>query len=149
MTEVTLAGLDDAASPSYGEFWRGLGRGDYDAGEYRRMAKGDREVWLQATYNPVFGSDGAPTRVLKVASEITLQKRISCALQVRLEQMSEIVQTIGDLANQTKLLALNAAIAAAHAGAAGHDFAVVAAEVKKLAGDTRAATERVAAMMSA
>ena len=67
--------------------------------------------------------------------------------QVRLDQMGEIVAAIGRIANQTNLLALNATIEAARAGQAGRGFAVVAAEVKKLAGDTREATERAIAML--
>ena len=56
--------------------------------------------------------------------------------------------SIGLIANQTNLLALNASIEAARAGEAGKGFAVVAAEVKKLAGDTRSATDRARAMVT-
>ncbi len=45
-------------SAAYREFWARLGRGEVDAGEYRRIGKGGREVWLQATYNPIFDAKG-------------------------------------------------------------------------------------------
>src|SRR5215475_7277625 len=42
------------ASDEYRRFWEKLGRGEYDAGQYKRVAKGGREIWIQASYNPIF-----------------------------------------------------------------------------------------------
>lgn len=70
-------------------------------------------------------------------------------LKSTVDGLVDIVDTISGIANQTNLLALNATIEAARAGEAGRGFAVVAAEVKKLAGDTRAATDRARAMVVA
>lgn len=137
-----------AASPEYAVFWQKLARGDFDAGEYSRVAKDGREVWLQATYNPVWNKDGSTQRVLKIASNTTPSKRLQEELEQTVARLSDVVETIGDIAVQTNLLALNATIEAARAGDAGRGFAVVAAEVKKLAGDTRIATQRAAAMVA-
>ncbi len=63
-----------ADSSQYRAFWEKLGRGEYDAGEYKRLAKGGREVWLQASYNPIFDASGRPTKVVKYATDITEQK---------------------------------------------------------------------------
>ncbi|KRB62651.1 chemotaxis protein [Rhizobium sp. Root708] len=59
-----------AATHEYREFWARLGRGEYDAGAYKRLAKGGREIWIQASYNPVF-KHGKPYKVVKFAADIT------------------------------------------------------------------------------
>ncbi len=60
-------------TPEYRAFWDKLSSGQFDAGRYRRIAKGGREIWIQASYNPVFGADGRPVRVVKLASDITAE----------------------------------------------------------------------------
>jgi len=61
-------------SIAYREFWASFNRGEHQAGEYRRIAKGGREVWIQASYNPVLGHDGKPAGVIKFATDITARK---------------------------------------------------------------------------
>jgi methyl-accepting chemotaxis protein len=61
-------------SPEYRLFWDKLGRGEYDTGQYKRIGKGGREVWIQASYNPVFDANGKPVKVIKFATDITQQK---------------------------------------------------------------------------
>jgi len=61
-------------SAEYRIFWDRLGRGEHDAGEYKRIAKGGREVWIQASYNPVVGLDGKACKVVKYATDVTAQK---------------------------------------------------------------------------
>ena len=61
----------EAASADYAAFWRELNAGRFLAQKFRRLAKGGREVWLQASYNPVFGPDGRPIKVIKLAVDIT------------------------------------------------------------------------------
>ena len=63
-----------AASAEYAEFWQRLATGQFEGGVYKRLAKGGREVWLQATYNPILDEDGKPLKVVKFASDITLAK---------------------------------------------------------------------------
>ena len=137
-----------ADTPAYADFRRKLGRGEFDAGEYKRVGKGGRAIWLQATYNPVFRADGSVERILKIATDTTPAHQLRMELRNTVDGLSDIVNSIGLIANQTNLLALNASIEAARAGEAGKGFAVVAAEVKKLAGDTRSATDRARAMVT-
>jgi methyl-accepting chemotaxis protein len=59
---------------AYREFWQSLGRGEYQSAEYKRIGKGGREVWIQASYNPLLGRDGKPYGVIKYATDITAQK---------------------------------------------------------------------------
>jgi len=63
-----------AESPEYRAFWEKLSQGRYDAGVYKRLAKGSRELWLQATYNPIVDASGRPVKVVKYASDVTAQK---------------------------------------------------------------------------
>ncbi|WP_461658152.1 methyl-accepting chemotaxis protein [Methylorubrum aminovorans] len=61
-------------SPVYREFWAALRRGEPQVAEYRRIGKGGREVWIQASYNPLVGRNGKPYGVFKCATDITAQK---------------------------------------------------------------------------
>lgn len=63
-----------AVSAEYKAFWEKLNRGEFDSGEYKRLAKGGREIWLQASYNPIFDANGKPFKVVKYASEVTEEK---------------------------------------------------------------------------
>jgi methyl-accepting chemotaxis protein len=64
---------DDRNSQTYREFWDNLNRGQYQAAEYKRIAKGGREVWIQASYNPILDLNGKPFKVVKYATDITAQ----------------------------------------------------------------------------
>ena len=66
---------DYAESAEYAAFWAKLGRGVFDTGEYRRIAKDGREIWLQASYNPVFNAQGQITKVVKIATDLTERMR--------------------------------------------------------------------------
>lgn len=55
----------------YRQFWDKLGRGEYDAGQYKRIGKGGKEVWIEASYNPIIDSAGKPIKVVKFATDIT------------------------------------------------------------------------------
>lgn len=64
---------DYAKSTAYREFWASLVRGEFQQAEYKRIGKGGREVWIQATYNPILGG-GKVVRVVKFATDVTAQK---------------------------------------------------------------------------
>ncbi len=61
-------------SPAYREFWASLNRGEYQTGEYKRIGKGGKEVWIQGSYNPIFDLSGKPFKVVKFATDVTEQK---------------------------------------------------------------------------
>jgi methyl-accepting chemotaxis protein len=60
-----------AASARYVEFWDRLRQGEFLADEFRRLGKGGREVWLEASYNPIFDANGKVTRIIKFATDLT------------------------------------------------------------------------------
>lgn len=63
-----------AASAEYRTFWDNLANGEYQSAEYKRIGKGGREVWIQASYNPIFDPDGKVSKVVKYATDVTQRK---------------------------------------------------------------------------
>jgi len=66
---------DEAQAPAYQRFWEGLRRGEFQSAEYRRIGKGGRQVWIQATYNPVLDWRGRVIKIVKFATDITKEKQ--------------------------------------------------------------------------
>lgn len=69
-----LVGEAERKSADYAEFWHKLGRGEFIADEFMRIAKDGRPIWIQASYNPVFGHDGKLVKIVKYATDISAQK---------------------------------------------------------------------------
>lgn len=70
-----FADEETANSQEYRDFWAKLNRGEYEAGEFKRFGKGGKEIWIQASYNPILDANGKPFKVVKYASDITAQKQ--------------------------------------------------------------------------
>ena len=65
---------DYRRSADYKEFWAKLNRGEYVADEFKRIGKGGKEVWIQASYNPILDLNGKAFKVVKFATDVTQQK---------------------------------------------------------------------------
>jgi methyl-accepting chemotaxis protein len=76
-------------SREYKEFWKGLRDGKFDAGEYKRIAKGGKEIWIQASYNPIMDLNGKPIKVVKYATDITAQKMSAANFQGQIEAIGK------------------------------------------------------------
>jgi len=100
-------------SAEYRQFWEKLGRGEYDAGQYRRLGKGGREVWIQASYNPILDLNGKPFKVVKYATDITAQVHENQAMQRAVAQTREVVAAAkeGDLTRRVATADKNGPIA--------------------------------------
>jgi methyl-accepting chemotaxis protein len=95
-----------ANSAAYAQFWADLKRGEFQCAEFQRFARGGREIWIQATYNPVFDSAGKVIRIIKFATDITKQKRAQAEIQNRSQAVIEFepdgtIITANDLFLQT------------------------------------------------
>jgi methyl-accepting chemotaxis protein len=82
---------DERNSEAYREFWASLNRGEFQSGEYRRLGRGGREVWIQASYNPIRDLNGKPYKVVKYATDTTAQviaRKKSDAVRGMMEQVA-------------------------------------------------------------
>ena len=77
------------ASAEYKQFWLNLGRGEFDRGDYQRVAKDGKEIWINASYNPIFDADGKPYKVIKFATDITAQKNAAAEFEGKLNAISK------------------------------------------------------------
>jgi methyl-accepting chemotaxis protein len=78
-----------AASAEYKQFWAKLNAGEYQAGEFRRFGKGGKEIWIQASYNPIFDTNGRPFKVVKYATDITAAKARNADYEGQLAAISK------------------------------------------------------------
>ena len=77
------------ASTEYKDFWESLNRGEFESREYKRLGKGGKEVWIQASYNPILDLDGKPYKVVKFASDVTQQKLTNADFSGQIEAISK------------------------------------------------------------
>ncbi len=76
-------------SSDYRKFWDKLNRGEFDSGEYKRIGKGGKEVWINASYNPIMDLNSRPIKVVKYASDVTAQKLKNADYQGQLAAISK------------------------------------------------------------
>jgi len=75
-------------SAEYKKFWAALNRGEYQSAQYRRIGKGGKEVWIEASYNPILDRSGRPYKVVKFATEISEQKAVYADLLGKIEAIN-------------------------------------------------------------
>lgn len=75
-------------TPEYMLFWERLAAGEFNAGEYRRVSKTGKEVWIQASYNPIFNAEGVPVKVVKYATDVTATKLRNAEFEGKINALS-------------------------------------------------------------
>ena len=80
---------DYVKTEAYTHFWHKLGAGEFEAGEYKRVARDGRELWLRASYNPIFNADGEPFKVVKFATDITTEKMRNAEYEGKVSAISK------------------------------------------------------------
>ncbi|RZA08134.1 MAG: PAS domain S-box protein [Proteobacteria bacterium] len=73
----------------YRDFWARLSRGSFESAEYKRLGKGGKEVWINASYNPIFDADGRPVKVVKFATDISAQKMRNAEFEGKINAISK------------------------------------------------------------
>ncbi|ODT51152.1 methyl-accepting chemotaxis protein [Devosia sp. 63-57] len=82
-------------SDDYKRFWAQLRAGEFVAAEFQRFGKGGREVWIQASYNPIFDASGRPIKVIKYATDISERKRAEGIIAALTDSLARMAK--GDL----------------------------------------------------
>jgi methyl-accepting chemotaxis protein len=103
---------EEARSAAYQEFWRKLRSGEHDTGQYLRIGKGGRQVWIEASYNPILDAEGRPFKVVKYATDITKRFTAAQTLRVAVQGLTENAER----ASQANALALDASKVAEQGG---------------------------------
>jgi methyl-accepting chemotaxis protein len=96
-------------SSEYREFWAKLRAGTFQSGRFKRIARDGREVWIQATYNPVLGADGRPCKVVKFAVDVTAAAINEQRVQAALDKVASSVM-VADA--EGRIVYMNDAVAA-------------------------------------
>jgi len=95
---------DYKASQAYRRFWEDLAAGKFQSDEFRRIGKGGKEVWIQATYNPILDASGRPFKVVKFATDRTaqvLERHRRAEVQQRIDRdLAEIANAISETTDQ-------------------------------------------------
>jgi methyl-accepting chemotaxis protein len=119
----------EAASPDYADFWQSLRAGKALVGEFRRFAKGGREIWIQASYNPMLDPSGKRIGFIKFATEITEQVAQRVAQSAVQQQVNTGVTQVADAISRTSEQATSVASAAVEASANVHAVAQGSADL--------------------
>ncbi|MGE0729261.1 MAG: methyl-accepting chemotaxis protein [Acidimicrobiia bacterium] len=86
----------EAASPEYAQFWPNLARGQYVSGDFLRIDKSGRRVWLRASYNPIADRHGKTVKVVKYATDISEERQHQDNMQRLVAEASQVMASVAD-----------------------------------------------------
>lgn len=128
-------------SQEYVDFWNSLAAGEFQAAEYKRFAKGGKEFWIQATYNPIFDWNGNPFKVVKFATDVTAQ------VQDRMRK-AEVQQKIGGDLDSISQLVAQASEGAISSASAAEETSTTVQAVASGAEELAASVEEISRQVS-
>ena len=124
-----------AASQEYKDFWEKLKNGEFQAAQYKRLGKGGKEIWIEASYNPLFDVNGKPYKVIKFATDLTPRKEENRALADDFEtNVQTLVETVAASATEMQSTA--------------QSLSAAAEETSSQSGTVAAATEELSASVN-
>ncbi|WP_081611381.1 methyl-accepting chemotaxis protein [Kordiimonas gwangyangensis] len=158
---------EERSSDSYRAFWENLKHGQFQSGEFRRNDKQGNVVWLQATYNPIFGPDGKAFKVVKFATDITAMvlkreetERVAALVDEKLENIVQSIRianrksdSASSASNETDAMVQTVAAAAEELAASFQEIAnsvgIARSAVDNMAEETGAADVSTQALSEA
>lgn len=136
-----------SGSAEYAEFWKDLGRGNFCARQFKRFTKSGKEIWIEASYNPIFDPDGNPYKVIKYATDITEQVNLLSELKAMIDtNFTEIDHSLGELDQRSDVATSSCEETSENvqAVAAGTEqLAASIAEISRSMSEARASTDMV------
>ena len=134
-----------AASAEYAAFWRDLAAGLYQAGQFQRFGKDGREIWIEATYNPILDASGTPYKIVKFATDITAQKQMAARLRQMIDEnfgeIDSAVERSGGESAEALEAARRTSANVQTMAAAAEELAASVAEISDTMQKSRSATE--------
>jgi methyl-accepting chemotaxis protein len=151
------------ASAEYRQFWEKLARGEYQAAQYKRLGKGGKEVWIEASYNPILDLNGKVWKVVKFATDLSKRKAENAALAQEFEtgvkglvntvsasasKMQEAAQSLAAAAEQTNGQSTTVSTAAEELSASVNEIARQIAESTRVVGVAVSEAQKSEGMVS-
>ncbi len=144
---------EERESSAYADFWQRLRAGQFEAAEYCRLAKGGRQIWIQATYNPILDPEGKPVKVVKFATDVTAmvqerkrREQIGIALEKNLDGVTQAIATTSTQAAQAASASTQTAANVQAVAAGAEQFSASIAEISRRMAEasktTQAATQQ-------
>ncbi len=129
-----------ANSQEYKDFWAKLNRGEYEAKQYKRLGKNGKEVWIQASYNPILDFNGKPFKVVKFATDVSEQKRMADDFETNIKGLvnnmisasSTLQVNSKNMADASAEISQNSQIVSKASDQANKNVATVAAATEQL-----------------
>ncbi|MGU3386087.1 PAS domain S-box protein [Methylobacterium sp. D53M] len=130
-------------SEAYRAFWAALRNGTYQAAQFRRIGKDGREVWIQASYNPILDAAGRPYKVVKFATDISDQVRLFANLRTLIDQ------NFGEIEQAVTHSTTAASLASSAADSTSGNVQTVAAAAEELAASVAEMSQSIVRSQSA